>query len=59
HRHVKRRFAKSAGFQSLRHAARTLKGMETVHDLYKRKRSLQQNLLSLIYAIFFCFSSIF
>ncbi|MGQ8856443.1 IS6 family transposase [Bacillus sp. TSA_307] len=42
HRHVKRRFAKSAGFQSLRHASRTLKGIETVHALYKRKRSLQQ-----------------
>ncbi|MGA4464899.1 IS6 family transposase [Bacillus bombysepticus] len=43
HRHVKRRFAKSAGFQSLRHASRTLKGIETVHALYKRKRSLQQS----------------
>ncbi|WP_267379633.1 IS6 family transposase [Bacillus sp. GM_Baccil_2] len=42
HRHVKRRFAKSAGFQSIRHASRTLKGIETVHALYKRKRSLQQ-----------------
>ncbi|HDR3494096.1 IS6 family transposase [Bacillus wiedmannii] len=42
HRHVKRRFAKSAGFQSIRHASRTLKGIETVHVLYKRKRSLQQ-----------------
>ncbi|MGR3779509.1 IS6 family transposase [Bacillus paramycoides] len=42
HRHVKRCFAKSAGFQSLRHASRTLKGIETVHALYKRKRSLQQ-----------------
>ncbi|QWH01679.1 IS6 family transposase [Bacillus mycoides] len=42
HRHVKRRFAKSTGFQSLRHASRTLKGIETVHALYKRKRSLQQ-----------------
>ncbi|PGU96998.1 IS6 family transposase, partial [Bacillus cereus] len=28
HRHVKRRFAKSAGFQSLRQASRTLKGIE-------------------------------
>ena len=26
HRHVKRRFAKSAGFQNLRHASRTIKG---------------------------------
>ncbi|HDR8474839.1 TPA: IS6 family transposase [Bacillus cereus] len=43
HRDVKRRFAKSAGFQSLRHASRTLKGIETIHAIYKRKRSLQQN----------------
>ncbi|MBJ8056104.1 IS6 family transposase [Bacillus cereus] len=43
HRHVKRRFAKSAGFQSLRHASRTLKGIETIHAIYKRKRSLQPN----------------
>ncbi|WP_141523080.1 IS6 family transposase, partial [Bacillus toyonensis] len=42
HRHVKRRFVKSAGFQSIRYASRTLKGIETVHALYKRKRSLQQ-----------------
>ncbi|MCQ6307695.1 DDE-type integrase/transposase/recombinase, partial [Bacillus cereus] len=38
HRHVKRRFVKSAGFQNLRHASRTLKGIETVHALYKRNR---------------------
>ncbi|MHA4179443.1 IS6 family transposase, partial [Bacillus cereus] len=42
HRHVKRCFVKSAGFQNVRHASRTLKGMETVHALYKRKQSLQQ-----------------
>ncbi|MED1270109.1 IS6 family transposase [Bacillus mycoides] len=40
HRHVKRRFAKSAGFQNLRHASRTLKGIETVHALYKQNRNL-------------------
>ena len=40
HRHVKRRFAKSRGFQIIRHASRTLKGIETVHALYKRKRGL-------------------
>ncbi|ALZ64489.1 Integrase core domain protein (plasmid) [Bacillus cereus] len=40
HRHVKRCFAKSAGFQNLRHASRTLKGIETVHALYKRNRNL-------------------
>ncbi|PFK01484.1 DDE-type integrase/transposase/recombinase, partial [Bacillus cereus] len=42
HRHVRRRFAKSSGFQSIRHASRTIKGIETIHALYKRKRSLQQ-----------------
>ncbi|WP_144509179.1 DDE-type integrase/transposase/recombinase, partial [Bacillus mycoides] len=39
HRHVKRRFAQSAGFQSIRHASRTLKGIETIHAIYKQKRS--------------------
>ncbi|MED1287254.1 IS6 family transposase [Bacillus mycoides] len=43
HRHVKRRFAKSAGLQSLRHASRILKGIETVHALYKRNRNLNPN----------------
>ncbi|MED1047859.1 IS6 family transposase [Bacillus mycoides] len=42
HRHIKRRFSKSAGFQSLRHASRNLKSIETIHALYKQKRSLQQ-----------------
>lgn len=42
HRHIKRRFSKSAGFQNLRHASRTLKGIEVIHALYKQKRSLQQ-----------------
>lgn len=41
-RHVKKRFAKSTEFQSIRHASRTLKGVETVRALYKRKRILQQ-----------------
>ncbi len=36
HRHVKRRFAKSAGFQSLCHASRTLKGVETIHTIYTK-----------------------
>ena len=39
HRHIKRRFVKSAGFQNLRHASRTLKGIETLHAIYKQKRS--------------------
>ncbi|MGG0262428.1 DDE-type integrase/transposase/recombinase, partial [Bacillus mycoides] len=43
HRHVKRRFAKSAGFQNLRHASRTIKGIETVHALYKKNRSLKSD----------------
>ncbi|MEB9682995.1 IS6 family transposase [Bacillus anthracis] len=36
HRHIKRHFAKSAGFQYLRHASRTIKGIETIYALYKR-----------------------
>ncbi|MGG0454519.1 IS6 family transposase [Bacillus mycoides] len=41
HRQVNRCFAKSAGFQSIRYASRTIKGIETVHTLYKQRRSLQ------------------
>lgn len=41
HPHVKRRFASSFGFQTLRHASRTIKGIETLHTLYKQRRSLQ------------------
>ncbi|MGG0256651.1 IS6 family transposase [Bacillus toyonensis] len=40
-RHVKRCFAKSAGFQNLRHASRTIKGIEIVHALYKQNRRLK------------------
>ncbi|PET34092.1 DDE-type integrase/transposase/recombinase, partial [Bacillus cereus] len=43
HRHVKRRFAKSAGFQNLRHTSRTIKGIETIHALYKQRQSLQKD----------------
>ncbi|QPW51684.1 IS6 family transposase (plasmid) [Bacillus thuringiensis] len=43
HRHVKRRFAKSAGFQNLRHASRTIKGIETIHALYKKNRGFTSN----------------
>ncbi|WP_307841667.1 IS6 family transposase [Bacillus thuringiensis] len=39
HRHIKRRFVKFAGFQNLRHASRTLKEIETIHAIYKQKRS--------------------
>ncbi|MED3358729.1 IS6 family transposase [Bacillus thuringiensis] len=41
HRHVKRWFVKSAGFQTLRHASRTIKGIETIQALYKQRRNLQ------------------
>ncbi|GLV66779.1 IS6 family transposase [Bacillus mycoides] len=41
HRHVKRRFLKSAGFQTLRHASRTIKGIETIQAIYKQRRNLQ------------------
>ena len=40
HRHVKRRFVKSSGFQNIRHASRTIKGIETIQALYKQRRSL-------------------
>ncbi|MGR5993164.1 IS6 family transposase [Bacillus cereus] len=43
HRHVKRRFAKSSGFQSIRHVARTIKGIETIQALYKQRRSLESD----------------
>ncbi|WP_414979060.1 IS6 family transposase [Bacillus sp. (in: firmicutes)] len=48
HKYIKRRLAKSEGFQSIRHASRTLKGIETVHALYKKNRSLKPG---------FCFSA--
>ncbi|PGW44456.1 IS6 family transposase, partial [Bacillus thuringiensis] len=35
HRHIQRCFVKSAGFQDLRHASRTLKRIETIHAMYK------------------------
>ncbi|EJR94499.1 hypothetical protein IKM_05549 [Bacillus mycoides] len=43
HRHVKRHFAKSSGFQNIRHASRTIKRIDTLHVLYKQKRSLSQD----------------
>ncbi|MEH7039186.1 IS6 family transposase, partial [Bacillus pseudomycoides] len=30
-----------SGFQTLRHASLTIKGIETIHALYKQRRSLQ------------------
>lgn len=41
HRHVKQHFAKSARFQNIRHASRTIKEIEAIHALYKQRRSLQ------------------
>ncbi|MED2777904.1 IS6 family transposase, partial [Bacillus thuringiensis] len=40
-RHVKRRFAKSSGFQNIRHASRTIKGIKTVQAIYKQRRGLE------------------
>lgn len=38
YRYIKRRFAKSAGFQNLRHASRTIKGIETIHAIHKKNK---------------------
>ncbi|MCU5032384.1 IS6 family transposase [Bacillus cereus] len=43
YRHIKRRFANSTGFQNLRHASCTIKGIETIDDLYKQRRSLKRD----------------
>lgn len=34
---MKSRFARSSGFQNFRHATRTIKGIETIHALYKKE----------------------
>ncbi|WP_439873275.1 IS6 family transposase (plasmid) [Bacillus mycoides] len=49
HRHVKRRFVKSAGFQTLRHASRTIKGIETIQAIYKQRRNLQADFAFSVY----------
>ncbi|MED1565749.1 IS6 family transposase [Bacillus paramycoides] len=49
HRHIKRRFAKSSGFQNIRHASRTIKGIETIQDIYKQRRSLQSGSVFSVY----------
>ncbi|WP_133116747.1 DDE-type integrase/transposase/recombinase, partial [Bacillus mycoides] len=49
HRHVKRRFVKSAGFQTLRHASRSIKGIETIQAIYKQRRNLQTNFAFSVY----------
>ncbi|HDR5354309.1 TPA: hypothetical protein QCS32_006127 [Bacillus thuringiensis] len=43
------RFSQSAGFQLLRHCLRTIKGIETVHALYKKKRIFQLDSAFLVY----------
>ncbi len=48
HRHVKRRFARSSRFQNSLQTSSTIKGIETIHSLYK-KRSLQPNSVFSIY----------
>jgi putative transposase len=49
HRHIKRRFVKSAGFQTPRHASRTIKGIETIQAIYKQRRNFQTNLAFSVY----------
>ncbi|PGW42464.1 IS6 family transposase [Bacillus thuringiensis] len=49
HRHVKRRFVKSVGFQTLRHASRTIKGIETIQAIYKQRRNFQTNFVFSVY----------
>ncbi|MEB9696921.1 DDE-type integrase/transposase/recombinase, partial [Bacillus cereus] len=49
HRHVKRRFVKSAGFQTLRHASRTIKGIKTIQAIYKQRRNHQTDFAFSVY----------
>ncbi|MEB9697064.1 DDE-type integrase/transposase/recombinase, partial [Bacillus cereus] len=49
HRHVKRRFVKSAGFQTLCHASRTIKGIETIQAIYKQRRNHQTDFAFSVY----------
>ncbi|GLV67118.1 hypothetical protein Bmyc01_57870 [Bacillus mycoides] len=49
HRQVKHCFAISAEFQSIRYASRTIKGIETVHALYKQRRGLQTDFAFSVY----------
>ncbi|OUB07096.1 IS6 family transposase [Bacillus thuringiensis serovar yunnanensis] len=49
HRHVKRRFVKSSAFQTLRHASRTIKGIETIQTIYKQRRNLQTDFAFSVY----------
>ncbi|EEM99281.1 Transposase [Bacillus thuringiensis IBL 4222] len=40
---------KSAGFQTPRHASRTIKGIETIQAIYKQRRNFQTNLAFSVY----------
>ncbi|MGO0733639.1 hypothetical protein ACTIGL_27855 (plasmid) [Bacillus shihchuchen] len=46
---IKRRFAKSPGFQNIRHALRTIKGIETIQAIYKQRRSLELDSVFSVY----------
>lgn len=50
HRHVKRWFVKSAVFQTLCHASRTIKGIETIQAIYKQRRNLQTDFAFSVYS---------
>jgi len=41
--------AQSSGFQNIRHASRTSKGIETIQAIYKQRRSLSSNSVFLAY----------
>ncbi|WP_255477490.1 IS6 family transposase [Bacillus sp. BB56-3] len=49
HRHVKRWFVKSAGFQTLLHASHTIKEIETIQAIYKQRRNLQTDFAFSVY----------
>ena len=49
HQHVKRRFVKSFEFQNIRHASHTIKGIETIQALYKKRRSLGSDSVFSVY----------
>lgn len=49
HAIIKRRFAKSSGFQNIRHTSRTIKGIETIQAIYKKRRSLESDSVFSVY----------
>ncbi|WP_308209636.1 DDE-type integrase/transposase/recombinase [Bacillus cereus group sp. Bc222] len=48
-RHVKHRFLKLVGFQTLRHASYTINGLETIQAIYKKMRNFQMNSVFLVH----------